>query len=166
MSILNKIKQTLQNAQKSTQKVGAGRAGGTSTPRPAPGAPQHAKQASTVEESPMNQPQGVPQITPQEVAQKLESGEGISFLDIRMPWDHETMHPKGAESLPINEIQVRLDELDKSKSYILSCYHGYSSQDATAFLLEQGFTDVKSMTGGFSGWAAAGLPVEGKYQND
>lgn len=114
----------------------------------------------------MNQPQGVPQITPQAVMQQLESGESIAFLDIRMPWDHEAMHPKGAESLPINEIQGRLDELDKNKRYILSCYHGYSSQDATAFLLEQGFTDVKSMIGGFSGWAAAGLPVEGKYQND
>lgn len=162
MGILDKIKQTIQNAQKGTKKAGGG---STPSPSRAPsGTPQQAKQGTKPKEASMNQPQTIPQIAPIEVARKLEAGEGVTFLDIRMPWDYEAMHPKGAASLPINEIQARLDELDKNKSYVLSCYHGYSSQDATAYLLENGFTDVKSMMGGFSGWSAAGLPVEGKYR--
>jgi rhodanese-related sulfurtransferase len=162
MSILDKIKQTIQNAQNASKKEAKGNAPIAS--RAPVTTSQQAKQAPKVEESTMNQPQSIPQIAPLEVAQKLESGENVTFLDIRMPWDHDAMHPKGAKPFPINEIQSRLDELDKDKSYVLSCYHGYSSQDATAFLLENGFTDVKSMIGGFSGWSAAGLPVEGKYQ--
>ena len=107
----------------------------------------------------------VPQIEPQDVFSKLEAGEPLTFLDIRMPWDHDAMHPKFSVSFPINEIQVRLEELDPDKSYVLSCYHGFTSQDATAFLMMQGFKDVQSMAGGFSGWADAGLPIEGKYAN-
>jgi thiosulfate sulfurtransferase len=107
--------------------------------------------------------ESVPQIAPQELYDKLEAGETLTFLDIRMPWDHDAMHPKFSVSFPINEIQVRLEELDPEKSYVLSCYHGFTSQDATAFLMTQGFKDVKSMAGGFSGWADAGLPIEGKY---
>jgi rhodanese-related sulfurtransferase len=162
MSILDKIKQTIQNAQKSTKKSTAGTDSPAPTRAPA-GASQSAKPGTTTEES-MNQPQPIPQITPQDVAQKLEAGEAVAFLDIRNSWDYDAMHPKGSESLPIGDIPSRVDELDKEKSYILSCYHGYSSQDATAYLLENGFTNVQSMIGGFSGWAAAGLPVEGKYK--
>lgn len=163
MNILNKLKQTIQNAQGKIKKQGVvPNAAAPSSSSVHSAAPQPKQEP--VKETTMNQPQGVPEITPQEVAQKLEAGESITFLDIRMPWDHQAMHPKGAESLPINEIQARMDELDKDKSYVLSCYHGYSSQDAVAFLLENGFADVKSMKGGFSGWSVAGLPIEGKYR--
>jgi rhodanese-related sulfurtransferase len=163
MNIFNKLKQTLQNAQSKAKKPGGVPTAAEPITRSVHSAAQQPKR-ELIEDTTMNQPQGVPEITPQDVAQKLEAGEAITFLDIRMPWDHDAMHPKGAESLPINEIQARLDELDKNTSYVLSCYHGYSSQDATAFLLEKGFTDVKSMKGGFSGWSMAGLPVEGKYR--
>ena len=110
-------------------------------------------------------PDVVPEIAPAEVYNKMEAGEDIILLDIRMPWDHSAHHPAGAQSMPINELQLRLDELAPTQSYVLSCYHGFTSQDAVAFLLSQGFKDVQSMQGGFSGWAAAALPVAGDYAN-
>ena len=110
-------------------------------------------------------PDVVPEIAPAEVYNKMEAGEDLILLDIRMSWDHSAQHPVGAQSMPINELQLRLDELTPAQPYVLSCYHGFTSQDAVAFLLSQGFKDVKSMQGGFSGWAAAALPVTGEYAN-
>jgi len=110
-------------------------------------------------------PDVVPEITPAEVYHKMEAGENLILLDIRMSWDHTAHHPAGAQSMPINELQRRIDELTPTQPYVLSCYHGFTSQDAVAFLLSQGFKDVKSMQGGFSGWAAAALPVAGQYAN-
>lgn len=110
-------------------------------------------------------PDVVPELTPAEVHQKMEAGEDLVLLDIRMPWDHTANHPAGSQSIPINELQLRIDELTPTQPYVLSCYHGFTSQDAVAFLLSQGFKDVKSLQGGFSAWAAAALPVAGDYAN-
>lgn len=110
-------------------------------------------------------PDVVPELTPAEVHDKMEAGESLVLLDIRMSWDHTANHPAGAQSIPINELELRLDELTPTQPYVLSCYHGFTSQDAVAFLLSQGFKDVKSLQGGFSAWAAASLPVAGDYAN-
>jgi thiosulfate sulfurtransferase len=35
---------------------------------------------------------------------------------------------------------------------VVCCYHGNSSQSAAQFLVEQGFTEVYSLNGGFEQW--------------
>lgn len=140
MGIFNNIKKKL-----------SGLTGEDNSPAPAPRPVSH--QPPTV----------IPETTPQEVYAQMQAGEKVTLLDIRMPWDHEGQHPAGSTSLPINELQLRVGELNPAQHYVLSCYHGFSSQNAVAFLLAQGFQKVESMEGGFSGWAAAGLPVEGRY---
>lgn len=112
------------------------------------------------------EPVTIPEITSQQLIAAMEAGEPLVLLDVRQPWDHEAQHPRGSVPLPLNELPARLSELDKEQRYVLSCYHGFTSQQGVAFLMEQGFTNVASLEGGFSGWAAAGLPVEGKYAND
>ncbi|MBA3530362.1 MAG: rhodanese-like domain-containing protein [Ardenticatenales bacterium] len=102
-------------------------------------------------------------ISPQTLHEQLQAGDEAVLLDVRMPWDHEAQHPAGAISLPLNELPQRIAELDPTKRYVLSCYHGYSSQDGVAFLMQQGFERVENLEGGFSGWAVAGLPVAGKH---
>lgn len=108
-------------------------------------------------------PTEIPQIAPRALYERQQTGESIVLLDVRMPWDHAAQHPAGATSLPINELELRVGELDPAQHYVLSCYHGISSQDAVAFLLAQGFPKVESLEGGFSGWASAGLPIAGEH---
>ncbi len=43
---------------------------------------------------------------------------------------------------------------------ILLCADGYSSSIAAATLHDLGFADATDVVGGFTAWAAAGLPVE------
>jgi len=42
---------------------------------------------------------------------------------------------------------------------VLVCAHGYSSSLAAARLQDLGFARATDLTGGFTAWAAAGLPV-------
>lgn len=113
--------------------------------------------------APRREPITVHEVEPTSLYEKLQAGDDVVFLDVRQSWDHAAQHPAGSLSLPLTELADRLEELDPNKHYVLSCYHGYSSQDGVAFLLNQGFENVESMRGGFSGWAQAGLPVEGQH---
>ncbi len=40
----------------------------------------------------------------------------------------------------------------RTKTSIVYCYHGNSSMGATGYFLENGFTNVASMMGGFEAW--------------
>ncbi len=114
----------------------------------------------TPQREPEPEPLMIQETSPQAVHARLAAGEAVTLLDVRQPWDFAAQHPEGALSLPLNDLPDRLNELDPTKSYVLSCYHGYTSLNGVAFLMEKGFVDVQSMSGGFSGWAAAGLPIE------
>ena len=49
-------------------------------------------------------------------------------------------------------VQEFLQNTDKEKSVVVYCYHGNNSLGATGFLIENGFKNVASMSGGFEAW--------------
>jgi thiosulfate sulfurtransferase len=74
------------------------------------------------------------------------------FVDIRDPGSYRQAHIPGALHLHDGNLQEFLASTDKETPVIVYCYHGNSSLGATAFLLENGFKDVASMSGGFEAW--------------
>ncbi len=90
----------------------------------------------------------------------LDRNEAI-WVDIRDPQSYEEAHVKNATNLSNQNIQDFLDSADKSKPVICYCYHGISSQNASAFLAEQGFKTVYSLEGGFEAWRTV-YPYESK----
>ncbi|PIQ23733.1 thiosulfate sulfurtransferase GlpE [bacterium (Candidatus Blackallbacteria) CG17_big_fil_post_rev_8_21_14_2_50_48_46] len=74
------------------------------------------------------------------------------FIDVRDPHSFRAGHIPGAKHVNDHNLDAFLENADKSKAYIVYCYHGYSSQGGTAYFLENGFQDVKSLDGGFSAW--------------
>lgn len=127
-------------------------AGSPEEPAPRPAAPRAPE--------PEPEPITITHVRPQELHERMQAGESIILLDVRQPWDRSVHYPAGSQSLPLNDLPERMGELDPEAHYVLSCYHGYSSQQGVAFLMEQGFQHVENLEGGFSGWAAAGLPIE------
>ncbi|MGB0385507.1 MAG: rhodanese-like domain-containing protein [Ardenticatenaceae bacterium] len=165
MGFFDRLKKTLSSLRGEDNSPAALRARREQAAKASQPAPPVTAAAASAESRSVRyeRPDVVPEVTPAEVYRDMQAGDELVLLDIRMPWDHEAQHPAGSQSIPINELQHRLDELHASQSYVLSCYHGFTSQDAVAFLLSQGFKEVKSMQGGFSGWAAAGLPIKGQH---
>jgi rhodanese-related sulfurtransferase len=50
-----------------------------------------------------------------------------------------TRHIPGATHIFINEIPARINELPKDKDVVFQCWHGNTSLQATAFLIENGW---------------------------
>lgn len=93
----------------------------------------------------------IPQIQIHDAKKKLDRKECV-FVDIRDPGSYRDGHINGAIHLHDGNVQEFLGNTDKETAVVVYCYHGNSSLGATAFLLENGFKDVASMSGGFEAW--------------
>jgi hydroxyacylglutathione hydrolase len=81
------------------------------------------------------------------------------ILDVREPEEYQTGHVPGAINLPQAELASRLEELPRDKPLLVVCQSGMRSVRSTQFLKQAGFAQAVSVTGGTSGWAAAGRPL-------
>lgn len=61
---------------------------------------------------------------------------GAVWADVRLPSEYNYEHIEGAINLPLNEIRLLAEALDKSKEYVLYCQTGRRSS-AAAFILAQ-----------------------------
>jgi thiosulfate sulfurtransferase len=93
-------------------------------------------------------------------AQCLLEDESATFVDVRDSASYQQAHIPGAMHLDNSSVQAFLNDTDKAATVVVYCYHGNSSMGATAFLQEQGFTAVASMSGGFTAWEGAGGPSQ------
>jgi thiosulfate sulfurtransferase len=93
----------------------------------------------------------IPQIAIHEAKKKLDEKSSL-FVDIRDPGSYRQAHVPGAIHLSDGNVQEFLQNTAKDQTVVVYCYHGNSSLGATAFLIENGFTNVASMSGGFEAW--------------
>jgi rhodanese-related sulfurtransferase len=87
--------------------------------------------------------------------------DGAFFLDVREPSEWDAFHIPGATLIPLGELPNRLDELPRDRPIVVVCNSGNRSRQGRDTLLNAGFTDVTSMTGGTTGWSNAGYPIDG-----
>ncbi len=92
-------------------------------------------------------------INPNAFAELSSQGE-VQVVDIRDGNSFGAGHIPGATNLDNSNLKQFIDSADLNAPLVVCCYHGNSSQSAAAFLSEQGFSDVYSLDGGFSGWQA------------
>jgi thiosulfate sulfurtransferase len=91
------------------------------------------------------------QIQIHEAKKKLDE-KNCLFVDIRDPGSYQQAHIPGALHLHDGNVQEFLQNTAKDQPVIVYCYHGNSSMGATGYFLENGFTNVASMMGGFEAW--------------
>jgi len=90
-------------------------------------------------------------ISPEE-AQALMEKEEVVLVDIRDPESHAAANIPSSIHLNDRSIQPFLGSADREQALIVYCYHGNNSQMAARFFVEQGFSKVYSMSGGFETW--------------
>jgi glyoxylase-like metal-dependent hydrolase (beta-lactamase superfamily II)/rhodanese-related sulfurtransferase len=102
----------------------------------------------------------LPQIPPQELAERLDRGESLQVLDVRAPEKVERGHISIGSELdfhahPNSQIfalpDVKQLHLDTKRPIAVVCGHGNSSKKATAFLRERGY-EAYSVIGGMAAW--------------
>ena len=85
-------------------------------------------------------------------ARQLIADSEVTLIDIRDSASYHAGHIEGAQTLDPANIDLFLDNTDRNRPVIVYCYHGISSRSAAQYLLEQGFTTVYSLNGGFEAW--------------
>src|SRR5881409_1632278 len=102
--------------------------------------------------------QAVPEVTVDEVKNRLERGEKWTLLDVREREEYREGHLDGAVSLPRGFLEMRVEEAvpDKSAPIIAYCAGGVRSLIAARTLKEMGYENVASMSGGYTAWKNAG----------
>ena len=98
----------------------------------------------------------VPEISVAAAAMLLLSARPPRLIDVRETDERALAHIAGAELLPLSRWpDIALEKLtDKSQPLLIHCHHGGRSARVTAWLIQQGFTDVANLTGGIDAWSA------------
>ncbi|HTO96783.1 MAG TPA: molybdopterin-synthase adenylyltransferase MoeB [Myxococcales bacterium] len=101
----------------------------------------------------------VPEVTPQELSRQSPRP---AILDVREKQEADAGMLPGARLVPRGFLELRIEEVlpDRGADVVLYCGGGTRSLLAGKTLREMGYTRVRSMSGGFSAWKDAGLPVE------
>ena len=119
----------------------------------------------------MPTPYGAPEISAQEVSDKLDNGEKFVLLDVRERNELTlaSLAEGTFELVPLSELaEKKLDALtpaleNKDAAIVAFCHKGVRSAQVTMWLKQQGWTNVLSMAGGIDAWAKQIDPDVGMY---
>jgi rhodanese-related sulfurtransferase len=90
------------------------------------------------------------ELTTKEVEELLKNDQP-NIIDVREDDEVATGKISTAKHIPLGSIESRMNELDKSKEYIMVCRSGGRSGRAAQLLENQGF-NVINMSGGMLAW--------------
>jgi rhodanese-related sulfurtransferase len=91
---------------------------------------------------------------------RLVKDGSVTLLDVRPALEYRQGHIPEAHSVPIEELEHRLDELPRDREIVAYCRGPYCvfSDEAAQLLQQHGF-QVRRFQAGFPDWRAAGLPI-------
>lgn len=95
---------------------------------------------------------------------KMWNGENSPLLlDVRETNEHEICRIEGATLIPLGQIPEKIGELNPDIEIVVHCHHGGRSLKAAEYMLENGFSKVKSLKGGIDKWAEKFDPSMPRY---
>ena len=73
----------------------------------------------------------------------------VDILDVRKVGEFNSEHILDAESLPLDNINENMTQIDKNKTYYVHCAGGYRSMIFASILRARGYTKLIDVKGGF-----------------
>lgn len=93
-------------------------------------------------------------------------GSDVQLIDVRTADECGLRTIPGAINIPLDELRSRLSEISHNKPIVVTCAVGLRGYLAYRILVQNGFKDVKNLSGGFKTWSIATakpiLPTAGK----
>src|SRR5919197_1287368 len=117
---------------------------------------KHARFEKLVAEAKRN----ITEISPQDAAAKLKSGEAV-IVDVRDKDEWDEGHIPGATQLGRGTIELDIEERVPDPNAMIICHCGGGGRGAlaTESLQKMGYKNVRNMAGGLNAWKAADLPT-------
>jgi rhodanese-related sulfurtransferase len=99
-----------------------------------------------------------PEISVAEAYAKYQNGAFV--LDVRTDEEWNEFHAPNTTLIPLDQLAARVNEVPRDREIVVVCRSGNRSQQGRDILLNAGFENVTSMTGGLNEWRGAGYPIE------
>lgn len=102
----------------------------------------------------------IQEITPADALK--EQANGTLLIDVRETEEFAAEHATGSMHLSKGVIEVKIEHVLPNPETKIICYcgGGYRSALVADNLQKMGYTNVKSMIGGYKAWKSANLPTE------
>jgi adenylyltransferase/sulfurtransferase len=103
------------------------------------------------------------EITPQALKARLDRNEPPLLLDVRQDWETRLCRLPNAVHIPIEEIELRVEELGRDDDIVVYCHQGVRSAAVAEYLRSLGFAKVQNLAGGLDSWARTVDPGMRRY---
>ena len=97
----------------------------------------------------------VPQLSAQELKERICGSEPTVLLDVRTVGEFEGGHIESAVHIPVPDLRTRHGELDPEAPIVAICNVGQRGTLAASLLQQRGFRQVSNLAGGMAAYNAA-----------
>ncbi|NJO74175.1 MAG: rhodanese-related sulfurtransferase [Leptolyngbyaceae cyanobacterium RM1_406_9] len=109
----------------------------------------------------------IARISVEELAERLAAGDRLQLIDVREPEELAIASLEQFQNLPLSQFaqwsgQIQT-QLDPAAETIVMCHHGVRSAQMCHWLINQGFTQVKNLTGGIDAYSTSVDPTVPRY---
>ncbi|MBF0292141.1 MAG: rhodanese-like domain-containing protein [Nitrospinae bacterium] len=107
------------------------------------------------------QPVGDDYISPEDLKKSLDAGGVKALIDVRTPPEYGQARIPGARSVPLDNLAAILGgAAGQDDEVVVYCKTQNRSAMAARALAQNGFKNVKVLSGGITSWAQKGYPLE------
>jgi molybdopterin/thiamine biosynthesis adenylyltransferase/rhodanese-related sulfurtransferase len=112
---------------------------------------------------PLQDPHGIPELTPAELAAKQQRQDDFDLIDVREPHEWAIAKIPGARLVPLSAFTDSLHQFDSARDIVVHCKMGGRSAKAVRQLQAAGFKKVWNLAGGILRWSDDVDPKVPKY---
>lgn len=93
-------------------------------------------------------------VTPAALKRELAAGADLQLVDVREPEElgERAIKDRRVKNIPLGELRERLPELDRNRGVVTVCELGVRGYEAARLLAQEGFTEVRFLSGGLAAW--------------
>ncbi|HEX2437378.1 MAG TPA: rhodanese-like domain-containing protein [Methylomirabilota bacterium] len=103
------------------------------------------------------------EISPQDLKARIDRPGAPVLLDVRQDWETQLCRLPNAVHIPIEELELRVEELNAQDEIVVYCHMGVRSAAVAEYLRSLGFAKVRNLTGGVDSWARVIDPSMRRY---
>ena len=93
------------------------------------------------------------EISVQETHALLNASPTTPLIDVREDFEREIVNLESSLQLTEELAEDMIKAWDRQQLIVFYCHHGWRSRSAADYFLQQGFTQVRNMTGGIDAWS-------------
>lgn len=102
----------------------------------------------------------VKNISARQAKELINKEKDVFILDVRTKEEYNEAHIKGANLIPIQELEQNIGKIPKDKKVVVHCAKGKRSARACEILKDKGLKELYNVEGGINQWKSEGFPVE------